>query len=427
VQKLSTIYDAICNDRLIEQLYQTDAKEIWFKAIDTLRQIYTEMPVDGIVLSHNVNLLSAQNLHTWLFTPAHTALLATNFESIALTQVIQLTQDDPLIAEQFCILLTETFSIIIANNAANLCWFSLHPEVVQQVLDQLIDRITDPTQIELLANQLQQFPISHPPYQVMARFGSLLLSQSVSQEVKLPEIQEVDIILALAHEVRTPLTTIRTLIRSVLRRTDVSPGIRLRLESVDRECTEQVDRFNLIFEAAQLTADPVKLHETYIADILHQNLARWQKQASRRQLTLTLRIAQNMPPVSSNADLLTQVLNGLVDRLTRSLPIDSDIQIQVAAVGEHIKLQFLSQLKYPSIEHLAHNSQMLTAVGQWLMLQPETGSLSLSLPITKTLFQALGGKLTVRLLHAQRSPDAAIISETSSEILTIFLPVYKPT
>jgi len=45
------------------------------------------------------------------------------------------------------------------------------------------------------------------------------------------------------------------------------------------------------------------------------------------------------------------------------------------------------------------------------MFQPETGSLSLSLAVTKNLFQALGGKLTVRKRPHQ------------GEVMTIFLPL----
>jgi signal transduction histidine kinase len=46
-----------------------------------------------------------------------------------------------------------------------------------------------------------------------------------------------------------------------------------------------------------------------------------------------------------------------------------------------------------------------------LNFQPETGSLSLNLDVTKHLFQALGGKLIVR----QRPQEG--------EVMTIFLPL----
>jgi signal transduction histidine kinase len=47
------------------------------------------------------------------------------------------------------------------------------------------------------------------------------------------------------------------------------------------------------------------------------------------------------------------------------------------------------------------------------MFQPETGSLSLNLAVTKNLFQVLGGKLIVRHRPQQ------------GEELTIFLPLEK--
>jgi hypothetical protein len=53
----------------------------------------------------------------------------------------------------------------------------------------------------------------------------------------------------------------------------------------------------------------------------------------------------------------------------------------------------------------------IKSIGQLLMFQPETGSLSLNLNVTKHLFQVLGGKLIVR----QRPQEG--------EVMTIFLPL----
>jgi signal transduction histidine kinase len=67
---------------------------------------------------------------------------------------------------------------------------------------------------------------------------------------------ELALLEALTHEVRTPLATIRTLIRSLLRRQDLSPLVRQRLQQIDGECSEQIDRFGLIFHAAELQRQP---------------------------------------------------------------------------------------------------------------------------------------------------------------------------
>ncbi|NEO64658.1 MAG: sensor histidine kinase, partial [Moorea sp. SIO4G2] len=49
--------------------------------------------------------------------------------------------------------------------------------------------------------------------------------------------------------------------------------------------------------------------------------------------------------------------------------------------------------------------------GQLLTFQPETGSISLNLNVTKNLFQALGGKLIVKQRPQQ------------GEVMTVFLPL----
>jgi signal transduction histidine kinase len=120
--------------------------------------------------------------------------------------------------------------------------------------------------------------------------------QPISRELPIPEIQEVDIIKSLTHEVKTPLTTIRTLAQSLLRRKDIAKEVKPRIERIAVECTEQIDRFDLIFEAAQLATSPLPLQSTSILEILTQNTERWQTQAQRRQLSLEIVAPQSIPP-----------------------------------------------------------------------------------------------------------------------------------
>ena len=62
---------------------------------------------------------------------------------------------------------------------------------------------------------------------------------------------EISLLEALTHEIRTPLATIRTLIRSLLRKQDLPKVVESRLKQIDIECTEQIDRFGLIFNAVE--------------------------------------------------------------------------------------------------------------------------------------------------------------------------------
>lgn len=232
---------------------------------------------------------------------------------------------------------------------------------------------------------------------------------------------DAELLQAIAHEVRTPLTTIRTLTRLLLKRKDLNPTVLKRLSAIDQECTEQIDRFNLIFRAVELEKDqnkpvPTTLAPISLTELFQQHVPRWQQLASQRSLSLDVRLPKKLPLVVTDPTMLDQVLTGLVDRITQTLPIESHIQVSVVLAGSQLKLQFQSDSKPTGSDtsRMAGCDRPVTplkSLGQLLMFQPETGNLSLNLAATKNLFQALGGKLTVRQRPQQ------------GEVLTIYLPL----
>jgi signal transduction histidine kinase len=214
---------------------------------------------------------------------------------------------------------------------------------------------------------------------------------------------ELALLEALTHEVRTPLATIRTLIRSLLRRSDLPAVVRQRLEQIDGECSEQIDRFGLIFLAAELQRQPgsgqplsdSELARTDLSRLLYQLEELWQRQLGRRDLRLVLEIAADLPPVMSDPSRLETMLGGLMDRFSRSLPSGSEVRLRLLPAGSRLKLQ-LSSDDPESREVDALDAVLPTPVGPVLSWNPETGSLQLSRQATQRLFHRLGGRLTER-------------------------------
>jgi signal transduction histidine kinase len=218
---------------------------------------------------------------------------------------------------------------------------------------------------------------------------------------------ELALLEALTHEVRTPLATIRTLIRSLLRRRDLSTVVRQRLEHIDGECSEQIDRFGLIFLAAEQQSHPSPAHHgpaaeqelarTDLSALLQQLEPLWQRQLARRGLELQLAIAADLPAVLSDPARLETMLGGLIDRFSRSLPSGSSVRLRLRAAGPRLKLQ----LDNPAAGAAAAagdspDDPPVRAVGPVLSWNPTTGSLQLSRQATQRLFQRLGGRLTER-------------------------------
>ena len=217
---------------------------------------------------------------------------------------------------------------------------------------------------------------------------------------------------ALAHEVRTPLATIRTLIRSLLRRQDLPSVAQTRLRQIDSECSEQIDRFGLIFYAAEAQRQPKGerlLARTNLAALLLELQPSWENQLQRRELQLDLKIGVDLPAVMSDPALLEKMLAGLMDRFSRTLRRGAKVKVELQAAGDNLKLRFSGNLNnnLDSANTLEPSHESM--VGPVLTWDPGTGSLQLSPQATQQLFASLGGRFT----------------ERRGSNLTLYLPVAK--
>jgi signal transduction histidine kinase len=373
-------------------------------------------------MAHNINNIETNAPHT------------TFQESI-----LPLLTTDPLGAEQFCLVFTDKFRLVLVladNNGKKEFLFSFEPEVVQKAWQSLGARVvlTNPELFADLDMKVQNYPLIAPDYHTIIQFSQLLLQEltiteshpvtynssycySPTPPPKSPSRSDVELLQAFAHEVRTPLTTIRMMTRLLLKRRDLPVNVISRLEVIDHECTEQIDRMELLFKAAELEnlSQPVRFANSQLTpmcleDILQQSVPRWQQAATRRNLTLNVVLPKQLPTVVSNPAMLDRVLTGLIENFTRSLPPGGCIQVQVMTAGDQLKLQLSPQFGCQDQSYTT-TPPIRKSLGQLLMFQPETGTISLNMAATKHLFQAIGGKLIVR----QRPQNG--------EVLTIFLPL----
>ena len=317
------------------------------------------------------------------------------------------------------------------------------PEVLSAALTLINLRLEtdDPEAADALRKALQQLGSLHSDEQLVLRFWprmaerlaaiapSLTLQPLVhggdaSKQASAKAVSsELALLEALTHEVRTPLATIRTLIRSLLKRPDLPAVARQRLEQIDGECSEQIDRFGLIFLAAELQRQPGSdaplerdaLARTDLSALLRQLEDLWQRQLARRDLGLQLQIDPDLPPVLSDPARLETMLGGLIDRFSRSLSAGSVVQLTLQAAGPKLKLHLSTTgLDRPEglesradPEHSPEAAHGREQVGPVLSWNPATGSLQLSRQATQRLFERLGGRLT----------------ERSGSGLTVFFPV----
>lgn len=393
---------------------------------------------------------------------------------------LSLCDNDPLAAEQFCLVLTRQFCLVMLldpRQSSEAFQYSFDPIVVERAWHTLRSRIVlrEANHLDAIDQAVTPFAPIEPHYSTVMTFGQALLTHlqrhteavtrraeeaapsrssrpprpanvnlraltgshgtsshrsvnpcphdtagSTTEPLTPPRETHLDLELlsALAHEVRTPLTTIQTLVKILLRRKTLAEDLRPWVEQIERECSDQIERFDLIFravefETAQNDTSQVLLTKTPLKAAIDHCIPRWQKQASRRNLTLDIVLPQNMPQVVSDPSLLERILTNTIEHFTSQLPVGSNVRVEMLPAGNQLKLQLKSSaaLDRPSQTNAAFVSSPLKAIGQLLTFQPETGSISLNLAVTKNIFQALGGKLTVR-----SRPQ-------NGDVVTIFLPL----
>ncbi|MEL7224105.1 MAG: HAMP domain-containing sensor histidine kinase [Cyanobacteria bacterium J06576_12] len=449
------------SDRLTSEARQKRAQHEWQGAIAALNQLVLQqinatksgkrskkaakgpaaLVISGPVPLFNDPALRPQ-LSNWTFIPSSSEDFTAAFSALSpVERMIQKTQekfgykqahaprllplleDDPLSQEQFACVFTPDFSIVVVlgqDADGELSFqFSFMPQVVNSVWRMLRSRILmiRPQQLEFVETLVNRFEPKEPSYRIASQFNRWMLAclpqpAPAPIQISIPNAgtngvgtgespSDGEFLKAMAHEIRTPLTTIRTYTRSLLKRKDLNEQIIKRLNSIDRECTQQIDRFSLIFKAVELEAASQSLKSPLSAIALQQvfqeAIPQWQQAAQRRNLSLEVGLPPNLPMVASDPTMLQHVLTGLVELFTHSVSPGSHIQLHVLHAGEQLKLQFQSQAdpNQPNTRP-ACSPPPLQSLGHLLMFQPDTGGLSLNLEATKNLFHALGAKLTVR-------------------------------
>ena len=213
------------------------------------------------------------------------------------------------------------------------------------------------------------------------------------------QITEAKLLSAISHEVRTPLTTIRTLISSTLKKYKMDESMRNRLVQIDNECNEQIDRFGLIFNAAELVGNELpslnNLAKINLAEIFKKLAPLWNKQLNRRGISLKIDIPKQLPQILSDSEKLELMLRGLIDKNTRGLKEGSTLILELRPAGQKLKLQLKVQKldnKNQEIQKKDNGSDL----GPVLNWNPQTGSLQLSQNATQKLLASLGGHVTQR-------------------------------
>lgn len=211
-----------------------------------------------------------------------------------------------------------------------------------------------------------------------------------------------EFIAAVSHELRTPLTTIKTLTRLMLRKDPTEAERREYLEDIALECERQIDFVHNLLDMSRIKAGGVQitLSRVNAEAVLRecQNIVR--VNAEHRGHTLTLEVAEDLPPVRAEHNALRRAICALVENSVKytsdggqiSLsahrdPDDNEAVLQVTDNGPGIRAEDLPQIF--DRFYRGHLKRKNDKEGRIL---PGVG---LGLYLARELIESMGGTITV--------------------------------
>jgi signal transduction histidine kinase len=245
--------------------------------------------------------------------------------------------------------------------------------------------------------------------ELRASFNSM--AQEIEErEIRLKELDRLksDFVSGVSHEMRTPLTTVKTLVR-VLRKGRVSPEEREEfLDTIEAECDRQIDLVLNLLDLSRIESGtfnialaPVDLREVINSTI---NITRHSADVRRHQLSAEL--PETLPLVLADRTVLRRVLCGLVENATKYTPDGGRICIRAQAVGGEVIIQVADTGQGILAEDMPHIFEKFyrgRAPGQ-CATDPlvnvtaevtEAPGVGLGLYLARTIIEEIGGHISV--------------------------------
>jgi two-component system sensor histidine kinase KdpD len=135
---------------------------------------------------------------------------------------------------------------------------------------------------------------------------------------------------AFAHECKTPLTSIKAAVSTVLNENSIQAVHRELLQIVDEETDRLTAAVTGAIQMARIEAGQIELRKgpRSIAGLIRQSLAKLAGSLDARPVEV--RVSEDLPPVAADPELVHIVIRQLLDNAIKYSPPDSPISIEAS-------------------------------------------------------------------------------------------------
>jgi two-component system OmpR family sensor kinase len=194
-----------------------------------------------------------------------------------------------------------------------------------------------------------------------------------------------------AHELRTPLSVLQGNLRALL--DDVYPLEKAEIAGLYDETRLLSRLVDDLRELAQAEAGQLSfnLRPTDVGDVLRTTVTNFEPAAEAKAIGLMVKVADKLPPATSDPDRLAQVLRNLLTNALRHTPEGGQVTVSATTAGDAVEIAVADNGEGIAPEDLPHVFDRFYR-GDRSRSRAE-GSAGLGLAIVRAIVEAHGGQV----------------------------------
>ena len=218
-------------------------------------------------------------------------------------------------------------------------------------------------------------------------FNSMAVDLEYAEQLRRNMVADV------AHELRTPLSNIQGYLEAI--RDGVIEPDAAAIHSLNEEASLLSRLVNELQELSLAEAGELKLvYQTEdIASLVKQAAPPWQRQMAAKEISLSLDLPDNLPPVTMDWQRVNEVLHNLLENAVAHTPRGGSINVSASARGKWVEVTVTDTGEGIPAEDLPHIFERFYRVDK--SRARATGGSGLGLTIARRLVEAHGGTITV--------------------------------
>lgn len=171
--------------------------------------------------------------------------------------------------------------------------------------------------------------------------GTVALFRDITREVEAERVKN-EFISTVSHELRTPMTSIKGYTDLIFMQAagPITENQRKFLSVIKSNADRLAMLVNDLLDISRIETGRIRLNRQPIptGEVVEDVVTALSKQAEEKNLTLTMDVEKDLPPVYADRDRLTQVLTNLVDNACRYTPEGGKVTVTVHRVSDKVQV-----------------------------------------------------------------------------------------